>query len=105
MISGAHAMAAQFLGLPVIAVASRTPEKSAERAKQLNAKSVEYAQLPSGANIVVIATPPAQHFDHAIFSLQRGAAVVIEKPLAYTLNEADRLLAEAKQNGQKILYA
>jgi hypothetical protein len=68
MISGAHAMAAQFLGLPVIAVASRTPEKSAERAKQLNAKSVEYAQLPSGANIVVIATPPAQHFDHAIFS-------------------------------------
>ena len=105
MISGAHAMAAQFLGLPVIAVASRTPEKSAERAKQLNAKSVEYAQLPSGANIVVIATPPAQHFDHAIFSLQRGAAVVIEKPLAYTLNEADRLFTEAQQNGQKILYA
>ena len=105
MISGAHAMAASVLKMPVIAVASRSQEKSAERANQLNAKSVEYSQLPSGADIVVVATPPAQHFDHAVYSLQRGAAVIIEKPLAYTLNEADRLVSHAEQNGQKMLYA
>jgi len=105
MISGAHAMAAHVLGMPVVAVASRSQEKSTERAKQLNAKSVEYSQLPGGADIVVVATPPAQHFDHAVYSLQRGAAVVIEKPLAYTLNEADRLVSHAEQYGQKILYA
>ena len=105
MISGAHAMAAHVLGMPVVAVASRSQEKSTERAKQLNAKPVEYAQLPSGANIVIVATPPAQHFDHAVYSLQRGAAVVIEKPLAYTLNEADRLVSHAEQYGQKLLYA
>jgi len=105
MISGAHAMAAHVLGMPVVAVASRSQEKSTERGKQLNAKSVEYSQLPSGADIVVIATPPAQHFDHAVYSLQRGAAVVIEKPLAYTLNEADRLVSHAEQYGQKMLYA
>ena len=105
MISGAHAMAAQFLGMPVIAVASRSEEKTNERAGQLKAKALSYTQLPGGADIVVVATPPANHFDHAIFSLQRGAAVVIEKPLAYTLNEADRLVSEAQQNGQKILYA
>lgn len=105
MISGAHTLAAQFLGMPVVAVASRSAEKANERAEQLQAKALSYTQLPGGAEIVVIATPPANHFDHAIFSLQRGAAVVIEKPLAYTLNEADRLVAEAQQNGQKILYA
>jgi predicted dehydrogenase len=105
MISGAHAMAASVLKMPVIAVASRSQEKSTERANQLNAKSVEYSQLPSGADIVVVATPPAQHFDHAVYSLQRGAAVIIEKPLAYTLNEADRLMSHAEQNGQKMLYA
>lgn len=105
MISGAHAMAAQFLGMPVVAVASRSEEKTNERAGQLQAKALSYAQLPGGADIVVVATPPANHFDQAIFSLQRGAAVVIEKPLAYTLNEADRLVSEAQQNGQKILYA
>ena len=98
-------MAANILGMPVVAVASRSQEKSTERAKQLNAKPVEYAQLPSGANIVIVATPPAQHFDHAVYSLQRGAAVVIEKPLAYTLNEADRLVSHAEQYGQKLLYA
>ena len=105
MISGAHAMAAHVLGIPVVAVASRSREKSAERANQLNAKSVEYSQLPSGADVVIVATPPAQHFDHAVYSLQRGAAVIIEKPLAYTLNEADRLVSHAEQNDQKILYA
>lgn len=105
MISGAHAMAASVLKMPVIAVASRSQEKSTERANQLNAKSVEYSQLPSGADIVVVATPPEQHFDHAVYSLQRGAAVIIEKPLAYTLNEADRLVSHAEQNGQKMLYA
>jgi len=105
MISGAHAMAAHVLGMPVVAVASRSHEKSTERAKQLNAKSLEYAQLPGGADIVIVATPPAQHFDHAVYSLQRGAAVVIEKPLAYTLNEADRLVSHAEQHGQKLLYA
>ena len=105
MISGAHAMAAHVLGMPVVAVASRSQEKSTERAKQLNATAVEYAQLPSGADIVIVATPPAQHFDHAVYSLQRGAAVVVEKPLAYTLNEADRLVSHAEQYGQKLLYA
>ena len=105
MISGAHAMAAHVLGMPVVAVASRSHEKSTERAKQLNAKSLEYAQLPGGADIVIVATPPAQHFDHAVYSLQRGAAVVIEKPLAYTLNEADRLVSHAEQHEQKLLYA
>jgi predicted dehydrogenase len=105
MISGAHAMAASVLKMPIIAVASRSKEKSAERANQLNAKSVEYSQLPSGADIVVVVTPPEQHFDHAVYSLQRGAAVIIEKPLAYTLNEADRLVSHAEQNGQKMLYA
>jgi predicted dehydrogenase len=105
MISGAHAMAASVLKMPIIAVASRSKEKSAERANQLNAKSVEYSQLPSGADIVVVVTPPEQHFDHAVYSLQRGAAVIIEKPLAYTLNEADRLVSHADQNGQKMLYA
>ena len=105
MISGAHAMAAHVLGIPVVAVASRSQEKSAERANQLNAKSVAYSQLPSGADVVIVATPPAQHFDHAVYSLQRGAAVIIEKPLAYTLNEADRLVSHAEQNDQKILYA
>jgi len=105
MISGAHAMAAHVLGIPVVAVASRSQEKRTERANQLKAKSVEYAQLPCGADIVIVATPPAQHFDHAVYSLQRGAAVVIEKPLAYTLNEADRLVSHAEQTGHKMMYA
>lgn len=105
MISGAHAMAAQFLGLPIVAVASRSTRRRDERARQLQAKSIDYAKLPAGADIVIVATPPELHYDHAVYALSRGAGVLLEKPLAYTLDQADRLVDQLEQYGQKVMYA
>ena len=105
MISGAHAMAAHVVGASITAVASRTEAKSAERASQLNTVSVSYEQLPAGADIVIVATPPAHHFSHTVHALKSGAAVIVEKPLVFTLDEADRLLALVEHSGAKVLYA
>lgn len=105
MISHAHAIAAHSLGMRISAVASRSRERRDQRALELAARSVEYADLPAGADIVIVATPPALHFDDVVHSLERGAAVVVEKPLVTTLNEADRLVMIAERHANKVLYA
>lgn len=105
MISGAHAAAARLAGIRVVAVASRTAERARTMAEGLGAATVEYADLPAGADIVVVATPPAQHAGDALRLLQAGAAVLLEKPLCRTLDEADRLVAAADANHGRLLYA
>jgi predicted dehydrogenase len=105
MISGAHAMAALALRLDVVAVASRSPERARSRAEEFGARAVRYEELPAGADIVVVATPPQRHAADALRALELGAAVVLEKPLCRTLAEADALVAAAAASGHRLLYA
>ena len=101
----AHAAAAEALGIQVTAVASRTTERAERVAALTGAQAVRYADLPAGADIVVVATPPQCHADDAIRLLDCGAAVILEKPLCRTLDEADRLVAAAARHGGRLLYA
>lgn len=105
MISTAHAMAARDLGLPIVAVASRSAERAEAKAREVGATPVDYDRLPAGADIVVVATPPGLHLDHTAHALERGAAVIVEKPLVRTLNEADRLCELSDRHGRRVLYA
>ena len=105
MIAGAHAVAAKELGLAVTVVASRTRERAAALASRIGATAVGYGDLPAGADLVVVSTPPAQHADDAIRFLDTGAAVLLEKPLCRTLAEADRLVDAAAAHGERLLYA
>lgn len=95
LITGAHALAASSLGVPIVAVASRTRARAEERAAQIRppARVVDYRDLPAAADIVIVATPPGQHLEHAEHCLTRGVAVLLEKPLVRTLAEADRLVS------------
>jgi len=102
MISGAHVVAAQQLGLPVVAVASRSAQRASERAAELGARVVTYDELPAGADVVIVSTPPALHAAHALAALHAGAAVLLEKPLCTTLADADALVEAA---GGRLLYA
>jgi len=104
MIAGAHAAAARLHGYPVLAVASRTAGRATEMATGLGARAVTYDELPAGADLVVVATPPQRHAADAIRLLAAGAAVLLEKPLCRTLEEADRLVAAAAQHGGRLLY-
>ncbi len=104
-ISMAHAAAARFNGFELVAVASRTAERAAKQAEQLGARAVTYADLPGDADVVVVATPPQCHADDAIRLLEAGAAVLLEKPLCTTLDDADRIVDAAADHGQRLLYA
>jgi predicted dehydrogenase len=105
MITGAHAMAAKALHLDVVAVASRSRERAQSRAAELGARAVRYEELPAGADVVVVATPPQRHAADALRALELGAAVLLEKPLCRTLEEADALVQAAAKHRHRLLYA
>ena len=48
---------------------------------------------------VTVAVPTAVHAEVGLHALDRGKAVLMEKPLAVTLAEADRMIAAADQRG------
>jgi len=104
-VAAAHAAAARQLGLPIVAVASRTHASAAKLAEVAEARAVPYADLPAGADLVAVATPPQCHAADAIRMLEAGATVLLEKPLCRTLDEADRIVAAAAAHGGRLLYA
>lgn len=104
MIAAAHALATDALGLKVVAVASRTPERAQSAARQVGARAVRYSDLPAGADVVIVATPPANHAPHALELLPTGVGVLVEKPFAHTLVDADALVRAANDAGQRLAY-
>lgn len=104
-ISMAHAAATRQLGFELTAVASRTPERAAKVTETFGGTAVSYDDLPAGADVVVVATPPQCHAADTIRLLDAGCSVLLEKPLCRTLDEADAIVAAAARNGQRLLYA
>lgn len=104
-ISAVHGLAVS--ALPdgrVVAVASRTEEAAARRVAETGGTVVAYEDLPAGADIVIVATPPSRHAVDALRAMAAGAAVVVEKPLCTTLADADRLVRVVEAGGM-LTYA
>jgi predicted dehydrogenase len=59
----------------------------------------EQAELPEGDRLdyILIVTPNFVHFDPAYKALEAGIPVMCEKPLTVNLEEADKLVAKAKE--------
>jgi phthalate 4,5-cis-dihydrodiol dehydrogenase len=56
-----------------------------------------------GVEAVWIATPNRYHCEHAIELMRHGKHVAVEKPMATTLEEADRMIAVAAENGVHLM--
>jgi predicted dehydrogenase len=105
MVAGAHALAADAVGWSVVAVASRRADRASAAAHQVKARAVAYHDLPAGADVVVVATPPSRHAPDALELLPTGVGVLVEKPFALTLAQADELVGAASDAGQRLAYA
>lgn len=92
-IAVVQALAAQAAGLRVTAIASKGGSSARHLAGELDARRVRVDDLPAGADVLVVCTPPTSHVDLALQGLSGGAKVLVEKPLAPTLADADRLVA------------
>ena len=53
-----------------------------------------------GIDLVSIASPPFLHAEIAIDCLNAGKHVLVEKPMANSLEECDAMIAAAKKNGR-----
>jgi phthalate 4,5-cis-dihydrodiol dehydrogenase len=62
------------------------------------------AMCASGeVDAVWVATPNTCHADHTVTAAEHGKHVIVEKPMAVTLAEADRMIDAARRNGVKLV--
>src|SRR5688500_19999283 len=59
----------------------------------------EAAEVRSLVDAVTVAVPTESHVDVALPFIEQGSAVLVEKPLAVSLAEADRLIDAATRRG------
>ncbi|MDE2580352.1 MAG: Gfo/Idh/MocA family oxidoreductase [Rhodospirillales bacterium] len=77
----------------------RNPERARTVAWEAGAPTRELAELIAQSDAVVIAAPAAAHHELAAAALRAGRHVLVEKPIAATLAEADDLAALAAARG------
>jgi myo-inositol 2-dehydrogenase / D-chiro-inositol 1-dehydrogenase len=104
-ITPIHALAGRPFGMTPVAWASRDRANAERRAAELGGRAVSYDELPAGADLVIVASPPAQHLEHTRIALEGGAAALVEKPLCTTLEDADALVSLAAQHSDQLFYA
>jgi len=63
----------------------------------------DWRELLELVDAVSIATPTEMHCEIACAFLERGVHVLVEKPIALTLDEADKMIAAAERSGAKLM--
>jgi predicted dehydrogenase len=86
-------------GVTLVGVADPNAARAAEIAAAHGTQPFPDATALPPVDAVVVAAPTEVHADVAAPFLERGVAVLVEKPLARTLEEADRLVALAARHG------
>ena len=87
-------------GASLVAVVDKIPERAAEIAAANNTQSATDAvEVIDKVDAVTIAVPTELHLAIAMPFLERGISVLVEKPMARSLAEADTMIAAAAAAG------
>ena len=87
-------------GARLTAVVDTIEERAAAAAAATGATALtDYRRVVGEVDAVTIAVPTELHHQVALPFLERGTAVLVEKPMARTLQEADGLIAAARAGG------
>lgn len=87
-------------GAALVGVADTIAERAEQAAAASGARAMtDYRELLGEVDAVSIAVPTELHRDVALPFLERGVAVLVEKPMARTLAEADELIEAARRSG------
>jgi len=103
-----HAMACNSLGgrtrLLAIADIDEAQLQKAAGKYSIPFASADYRRLldRSDLDVITVCTPPVLHERVVIDALEAGKFVICEKPLAHTLESADRIIAVAKKHPGKL---
>jgi len=87
----------------LVGVADALEPRGREVAARHGCRAVrDYRELLSGVDLVSVAVPTDRHYEVARACLEAGVHVLVEKPIARTLEEADALIALAAQRGARL---
>ncbi|MFV0387927.1 MAG: Gfo/Idh/MocA family protein [Pyrinomonadaceae bacterium] len=83
-------------------------DENAETAREIARENsceffTDWVDLLDKVDAVSIATPTETHCEIALGFIERGISVLVEKPFARKLAEADRMIAAAANSGAKIM--
>jgi predicted dehydrogenase len=104
----AHTHAQALAALPqsnFVAVCGRDPQRTQAFATQYGVRAyTDLAALLADRDVqsVIICTPHPQHAEQAVAAAEAGRHVLVEKPLAITAAECDRMIAAAAAHGVKL---
>jgi predicted dehydrogenase len=87
----------------LVGIYDSNPEKARALAQEFHTKAFQYlSELRGGVNAASVAVPTEAHSKVGCELLEMGIDVLVEKPIAANLPQADVLIAAAKKN-QRIL--
>ena len=106
-IASAHIQG--YLAFPeeceIVALADVAPGKAAQKAAEFGLSATGYDDparmiAEAGLDLVSIATPPSTHAALTIAALDGGVDVLVEKPMAPSLEECEAMLAAQERSGR-----
>src|SRR5215471_11763504 len=94
-------LAAEYPAVQFVAIADADPAQARKLAGVVGAQFHTGDNLAAisrpEVNAVIVATSEGEHVDAVMQALDRGKAVLVEKPIALTLADADRVVAEVER--------
>jgi predicted dehydrogenase len=91
-------LASEYPAVNFIAVSDADPARARDLAQQVGAQFHSDDNLAAisrpEVNAVIVATSEGEHVRAVMQALERGKPVLVEKPIALTLADADRIVAE-----------
>ena len=99
-------LAAQHPAVRFIAVADREPGRAKALAGQVGGEAhsgdnLEIISRPE-VNAVIVSTSEGEHVAPVLAAIEQGKAVLVEKPIALTLADADAMVDAIEKNGARV---
>ncbi len=102
----------QYEGLPeaeLVAVCDVDAELVANVGREFNVPlaTTDYDELLAAENvdIVLVATPDYLHMEQTVKALAAGKHVLVEKPMAHTIQQCQQMVDAARKYGRKLMVA
>ena len=90
--------------LVAVAGGTRAPAYAGKFGIRLEA-SVESLCAADDIDIVAVVCPHGVHAEHTVCAADQGKHVIVEKPMATTVAECDRMIEAAERNGVQLMVA
>ena len=103
-IAYCHAEALTKLGIEICGVLDVNKESAKRLADKYNSTVIDnLAEAVKDVDMVHICTPPSYRIDYARTAMEAGCHVVMEKPMAISIADAETLVDLARKNNVKLM--